>query len=122
MAKISDPFWTSAVTRADTPEALASVFKLRHGGDVRCTTAFPPKAEKVHRRSCYVAQVPGADSCAAAKFHHSITVSARSRSRDGMVMPIVCAVFRLITRRNLVGCHGSLQLDENASYQGGIST
>jgi hypothetical protein len=34
--------------------------KLGHGGDVRCKTAFPPKAE-VHPRSCYVAQVPEAD-------------------------------------------------------------
>ena len=31
--------------------------KLRLGGDVRCTTALPPKAE-VHRQSCYVARVP----------------------------------------------------------------
>src|SRR5262249_27132774 len=31
--------------------------KFRHGGDVRCTTALPPKAE-VDRRSCYVAFVP----------------------------------------------------------------
>ena len=29
-------------------------------GDVRCTTALAPKAE-VHPRSCYVADVPGAD-------------------------------------------------------------
>jgi hypothetical protein len=31
--------------------------ELRHGGDVRCTTALPPKAE-IHRRPCYVAKVP----------------------------------------------------------------
>src|SRR5262245_21202693 len=31
--------------------------KLRHGSDVRCKTAFHPKAE-VHPLSCYVAQVP----------------------------------------------------------------
>src|SRR5262249_1163095 len=35
--------------------------KLRHSSDVRCTTALPPKAE-VHRRSCYVAEVPEPDS------------------------------------------------------------
>ncbi len=33
--------------------------KLGHPGDVRCTTALPPKAD-VHPRSCYVAQVPRA--------------------------------------------------------------
>src|SRR5260370_35347409 len=31
--------------------------RLGHSGDVRCTTALPPKAD-VHLRSCYVAQVP----------------------------------------------------------------
>jgi hypothetical protein len=31
--------------------------KLGHSGNVRCTTALPPKAD-VHPRSCYVAFVP----------------------------------------------------------------
>src|SRR6266481_1925707 len=31
--------------------------RLGHPGDVRCTTALPPKAD-VHARSCYVAFVP----------------------------------------------------------------
>jgi hypothetical protein len=31
--------------------------KLGRAGDVRCTTALPPKAD-VHSRSCYVAEVP----------------------------------------------------------------
>src|SRR5258708_38048824 len=31
--------------------------KLGRAGDVRCTTALPPKAD-VHLRSCYVAFVP----------------------------------------------------------------
>jgi hypothetical protein len=34
---------------------------LGHGSDVRCKTAFLPKAE-VRPRSCYVAQVPQTDS------------------------------------------------------------
>jgi hypothetical protein len=33
---------------------------LGHPGDVRCTTALPPRAE-VHPRCCYVAEVPGTD-------------------------------------------------------------
>jgi hypothetical protein len=40
--------------------------KLGHCGDVRCTTALPPKAE-VDPRSCYVANVPKGDICSAAK-------------------------------------------------------
>src|SRR5262245_35128821 len=39
--------------------------KLGRAGDVRCTTALPPKA--VHLRSCYVAFVPIGDICSAAK-------------------------------------------------------
>src|SRR6266478_8982729 len=34
--------------------------RLGHPGDVRCTTAVPPKAD-VHARSCYVAFVPTRD-------------------------------------------------------------
>jgi hypothetical protein len=34
--------------------------KLGRAGDVRCTTALPPKAD-VHLRSCYVAFVPQTD-------------------------------------------------------------
>src|SRR5262245_27587713 len=40
--------------------------QTRSCGDVRCTTALPPKAE-VDLRSCYVAEVPGADSCTFSK-------------------------------------------------------
>jgi hypothetical protein len=39
--------------------------KLGRAGDVRCTTALPPKAD-IHPRSCYVAFVPIPDSCSAA--------------------------------------------------------
>jgi len=47
------------------PKAVWGV-KLGHRPDVRCKTAFPPKAE-VHRRSCYVARVPiSPDWCVAA--------------------------------------------------------
>src|SRR5262249_32279527 len=49
--------------------------KLRHGGDVRCKTAFPPKAE-VRPRSCYVANVPDSDVCIAAHSTTTITASA----------------------------------------------
>src|ERR1700747_453926 len=35
--------------------------KLRHGGDVRCKTAFPPKAH-VPPRSCYVARTGDASN------------------------------------------------------------
>src|SRR5260221_7557538 len=34
--------------------------QTRSSGDVRCTTALPPKAD-VHPRSCYVAFVPNSD-------------------------------------------------------------
>jgi hypothetical protein len=34
--------------------------ELGHPGNVRCTTALPPKAE-VDPQSCYVAEVPLAD-------------------------------------------------------------
>src|SRR5258706_6429072 len=41
--------------------------KLGRAGDVRCTTALPPKAD-VHPRSCYVAFVPKGDIRIAADF------------------------------------------------------
>src|SRR5262245_58087495 len=77
--------------------------KLRHGGDVRCKTAFPPKAE-VHRRSCYVARVPFPDSFTAAKEHlYSITSLASASSLSGRSSPSVLAVLRLITSSYLMG-------------------
>src|SRR6266511_2300381 len=44
---------------AGSPTGLivCSGVKLGRAGDVRCTTALPPKAD-VHLRSCYVAFVP----------------------------------------------------------------
>jgi hypothetical protein len=45
---------------------MAELGRLGHPGNVRCTTALPPKAG-VDPRSCYVAFVPGRDSCTAAK-------------------------------------------------------
>ena len=48
--------------------------------------------------------VPQPDSCTAAKPHHSITSSARSRIAVGSSMPIVLAVFRFTTISNFVGC------------------
>src|SRR5258707_5050130 len=48
--------------------------KLGRAGDVRCTTALPPKAD-VHPRSCYVAFVPISDICSAANctlFNHLV--------------------------------------------------
>src|SRR5215469_5448256 len=51
--------------------------KIGHCGDVRCTTAFPPKAE-VHSQSYYVAEVPERDICIAA---NSTTI--RSPRRHG---------------------------------------
>src|SRR5262249_24459550 len=47
---------------------MTGLGQTRSCSDVRCTTALPPKAE-VHPRSCYVASVPAADSCTAAKQH-----------------------------------------------------
>jgi len=42
--------------------------------------------------------------CTAAKDLHSITLSARRRRLDGTAWPMACAVFRLITSSNRVGC------------------
>jgi hypothetical protein len=42
------------------PDFNSPYVGLGHGGDVRCKTALPPKAE-VHRRPCYVAKVPISD-------------------------------------------------------------
>jgi hypothetical protein len=50
---------------------VRSGVKLRHGGDVRCTTALPPKAE-VHPRSCYVAQVPCVDGSELARLFFTL--------------------------------------------------
>src|SRR5258708_12653436 len=36
--------------------------RLGHPGNVRCTTALPPKPE-VHPRSCYVPEFPGTAIC-----------------------------------------------------------
>src|SRR5262249_42506062 len=75
---------TQAVIQPDSrwhcsPEVRSGV-KLGHCSDVRCMTALPPKAE-VHPRFCYVANVPEADSCIAAKCPaYSITSSATTRS------------------------------------------
>lgn len=43
--------------------------------------------------------VPIANSCTAAKEHHSITSSAATRSVSGTVRPSAFAVLRLMTRR-----------------------
>ena len=43
------------------------------------------------------------DPCAAAKLHHSITSSARTRSVSGIVIPRAFAVLRLTTISNLAG-------------------
>jgi hypothetical protein len=40
---------------------MSELGKLGHAGDVRCTTALPPKAD-VHPRSCYLPRMTGA-SC-----------------------------------------------------------
>src|SRR6185436_439888 len=47
---------------------------------------------------------PGDTSNERAAVHHSITLSARSRSAGGIVSPRALAVLRLMTRSNLVGC------------------
>jgi hypothetical protein len=47
------------LVRSSTTFSTASV-KIGLCGDVRCTAAFPPKAE-VRPRSCYVANVPEAE-------------------------------------------------------------
>src|SRR5262249_41076792 len=60
--------------------------KFRHCSDVRCTTAFAPKAE-FHPRSCYAAQVPQADSCTAEKRPCSGRDVRLSRIR---LLPRVC--------------------------------
>jgi hypothetical protein len=78
--------------------------QTRPSGDVRCTTALPPKAE-VHPRSCYVAFVPQGDICSAARNPvYSITSSARASSDGGTSRPSTLAVVKLMTRSNLVGC------------------
>src|SRR5258707_5572835 len=77
--------------------------RLGHCGNVRCTTALPPKAD-VHPRCCYVAFVPISDICSAANCDYSITSSARASSVGGMSRASALAVCRLTTNSNLVGC------------------
>jgi hypothetical protein len=50
----------TAALRDFSPAYVADGVKFRHCSDVRCKTAFPPKAE-VHPRSRYVAKVPIGD-------------------------------------------------------------
>jgi hypothetical protein len=65
--------------------------KLGHGSDVRCKTSFLPQAQ-VHRRSCYVAKVPGSDICNAQNGgRYSITSSAVESSVGGTVKPSTLA-------------------------------
>jgi len=65
-------------------------------------------AVRSHGWSIVPAQVRNPDIRKAAQISelqpHSITSSARARVVDGTVSPNACAVLRLITRSNLVGC------------------
>src|SRR6266404_2522118 len=67
-------------------------------------SALPPRTD-IERPVRHVRFVPRRDSCAAANQHlYSITSSARASSAGGMMTPSAFAVFKLITRSNLVGC------------------
>src|SRR5262245_16550635 len=86
---------------------VADGSKLGHPGNVRCTTALPPKAE-VHPRCCYVAEVPRAavSRCSNGvrrKPVYSITSSARNMIDGGICTPRAFAVAKLITNSNLLG-------------------
>jgi hypothetical protein len=67
-----------------------------------CPHYLPSRRNFMHRSERR--QVPGPDSCSAAKTDHSITLSARSTSPAGTSCPIALAVWRLITSSNRVGC------------------
>jgi hypothetical protein len=68
-------------------------------------SAIPPKAD-IARRDGDVRYVTQADSCTAAKYVcYSITSSAMESTTGGIVRPRALAVFRLITKSNLVGCN-----------------
>src|SRR5258706_6047347 len=64
--------------------------RLGHCGDVRCTTALPPKAE-VHPRCCYVAFVPILDLSRRSKLS-KLTRSPRRRGRE----PLLASLGRVL--------------------------
>jgi hypothetical protein len=62
-----------------------------------------PSGTDVDRLPRHVRKVPTTDSrCAANKFHHSITSSARAKKIGGIVNPSALAVIRLMTSSTLV--------------------
>jgi hypothetical protein len=92
------PLGTAAL-REFEPVYVSIGVKLGRAGDVRCTTALPPK-EDVHPRSCYVAFVPDSDIWS----DYSITSSARASSVGGTSRPSIRAVWALMTSSNLLAC------------------
>src|SRR6266581_9674837 len=78
--------------------------QTRSSGGFRLTSAQVPQAE-FQAAQCDVAAVPGTDSCTTAKRNlYWITSSARSWNSRLIVSPSVCAVLRLTTSSNLLGC------------------
>jgi len=74
-------------------------------------SALPPKAD-IAERDRDVRFVPKADILRRSKvILYSITSSVRPRSGSGILRPNALAVFRLITRSNLVDCITGRSLD-----------
>jgi hypothetical protein len=81
--------------------------KFRHCSDVRCTTAFPPKAE-VRRdlgtsQTCQNRTRAVQQSNCSVEIVYSITSSASSCKESRTVRPRAFAVAKLITISNLIG-------------------